>query len=347
MCNKLQMHIQVRPSIITTNPRLGGEDSVDLLWISMILKDIKAGCSLIEATKNAGTSYRGAWEKLNSVEESLSTPLITRTKGHGSKLTDFGEFFLEFIDELSVSNQKYVKPYQETLIKKIGDAGIVNNKYWRFASSSDVIIQKSVSEVKGFELKIAGSSESLEKLLNNEVDLAGYHVSDMKRSKAIHNRLTKNDFQIYPVMKRTQGLIVRKNNPLDIKLISDLANPNVRFINRQSGSGTRLLLDSLLIEEDISPSNINGYLNEEFTHSAISNAILAGKADVGIGVKNIAMENDLSFVPLKDEIFFVAMNKDLASQSIAKKLIKKIRSNSETAIGYKSVSLNSQVSSWI
>jgi molybdate transport repressor ModE-like protein len=340
------MHIQVRPSIITTNPRLGGEDSVDLLWISTILKDIKAGCSLIEATKKVGTSYRGAWEKLNSVEEALSTPLIIRTKGHGSKLTDFGEFFLEFIDELEVSNQKYVKPYQEMLIKKIGDAGKVN-KCWRFASSSDVIIQKSVSEIKGFELKIAGSSESLEKLLNNEVDLAGYHVSDMKRSKAIHSQLSKNDFQIYPVMKRTQGLIVRKNNPLDIKFISDLANPNVRFINRQSGSGTRLLLDSLLFEEDISPSNINGYEDEEFTHSAISNAILAGKADVGIGVKNIAMENGLSFVPLKDEIFFVAMNKDIASQSVAKRLIKKIRSNSETAIGYKSVSLTSQVSSWI
>ena len=341
------MHIQVRSSIITTNPRLGGEDSVDLLWISMILKDVKAGCSLIEASKKAGISYRSAWEKLNSAEDALSTPLIIRTKGHGSKLTDFGEFFLEFIEEIEVSNKNYVKSYQELLIKKIGETGIINNKCWRFASSSDVIIQKSVNEIKGFELKIAGSSESLEKLINNEADLAGYHVSDMKRSKAIHSRLSKNDFQIYPVMKRTQGLIVRKNNPLDIKSITDLTNPKVRFINRQIGSGTRLLLDSLLIEEDISPSKINGYLDEEFTHSAISNAILAGKADVGVGVKNIAMENDLSFIPLKDEIFFVAMNKDVSSQSIAKKLIKKIRSNSEIALGYKPVSLSSQVSSWI
>lgn len=341
------MQIQIRPLIITINPRLGGEDSVDLLWISSILKEIKAGRSLIEATKNSGTSYRGAWEKLNSVEDALSTTLIIRTKGHGSKLTSFGEFFLEFVEDLQVSNHRYVKPYQEMLSKKIGEAGIVNSKRWRFSSSSDAIIQQSVSEIKGFDLKIASSSEALEQLLNNDTDLAGYHISDMKRSKAIHSRLSKKDFEIYPLMKRTQGLIVKKGNPLEIKSIFDLTNSKVRFINRQIGSGTRLLLDTLLIDEDINTSEINGYLNEEFTHSAISNAILTGKADVGMGVKNIAIENNLSFIPLKEEIFFVAMKKEVATQSIAKKLIKKIRSNSETTLGYKSVSLSSQFSSWI
>jgi len=341
------MQIQIQPSIITVNPRLGGEDTVDLLWLSSILKDIKAGSSFIEATKKAGTSYRGAWEKLNSVEDALSTPLIIRTKGHGSKLTSFGEFFLEFIDNLQDSNHHYVKPYQEMLIKKISELGNVNSKPWRFSSSSDAIIQQSVREVKGFELKVAGSSEALEKLLNNEADLAGYHVSDKNISKVIHRRLSKNDIQIYPVMKRFQGLMVKKGNPLGIQSITDLTNPKIRFINRQSGSGTRLLLDALLMDEEISPSDINGYYQEEFTHTAISNAILAGKADVGMGVKNIALENGLNFIPLKDEIFFVAMKKDVATQGIAKKLIKQIRSNSEATPGYKAVSINSQMASWM
>jgi putative molybdopterin biosynthesis protein len=341
------MQIQVRPSIITRNPRLGGEDSVDLLWLSAILKDIKAGSSLIEATKKSGTSYRGAWEKLNLAEEALATPLIIRTKGHGSKLTSFGEFFLEFIDDMQVSNHKYVKTYQDMLSKKIGEAGVADSKRWRFSSSSDAVIQQSVSEIKGFDLKIAGSGEALERLLNNETDLAGYHVSDKKNSKAIHSRLSKNDIQIYPVMKRVQGLMVKKGNPLGIQSILDLTNPKIRFINRQIGSGTRQLLDTLLMDEDISPSDINGYLHEEFTHSAISNAILAGKADVGIGVKNVAMESGLSFIPLKDEIFFVAMKKEVAAQSIATKLIRRIRSHSDTTRGYRAVSLNRQISGWI
>ncbi len=76
------------------------------------------------------------------------------------------------------------------------------------------------------------------------------------------------------------------------------------------------------MEEEIDPSDINGYLHEEFTHSAVANAILAGKADVGLGVKNIALENGLGFVPLKDEIFFVAMHKEMAAQSASSKLIR-------------------------
>jgi molybdate-binding protein len=201
--------------------------------------------------------------------------------------------------------------------------------------------------VKGFDLKIAGSGESLEKLLNNEAHIAGYHVSNEKNSKAIHQRLSKSNIQIYPVMKRTQGFIVKKGNPLRIRSVEDLMNPKTRFINRQIGSGTRLLLDTLLIEEGVDPSEINGYLQEEFTHSAVANAILAGKADVGLGVKNIALENGLGFVPLKDEIFFIAMHQEMASHAEASKLIRKIRSYSGDTPGYKAVSLNRQIEGWL
>ena len=121
----------------------------------------------------------------------------------------------------------------------------------------------------------------------------------------------------------------------------------MRFINRQIGSGTRLLLDTLLMEEGIEPSDINGYLHEEFTHSAVANAILASKADVGIGVKNVAIESGLGFIPLRDEIFFIAMHKEMASQSDASKLIRKIRSYSGQTPGYKAVSLNRQIEGWL
>jgi len=107
------------------------------------------------------------------------------------------------------------------------------------------------------------------------------------------------------------------------------------------------LLDTLLIDEGIEPLDINGYLQEEFTHSAVANAILAGKADVGVGVKNIALENGLGFVPLKDEIFFIAMHKEMTSHSESSKLIRKIRSLASNTPGYKAVSLNRQVQDWL
>nr|WP_269460008.1 substrate-binding domain-containing protein [Polynucleobacter necessarius] len=134
---------------------------------------------------------------------------------------------------------------------------------------------------------------------------------------------------------------------MQIKSIEDLLNRKIRFINRQIGSGTRLLFNTLLIDEGIDPSEISGYLHEEFTHTAIANAILAGKADVGLGVKNIAIENGLGFVPLKDEVFFIAMHKEMTAQAEAAKLIRKIRSYSGDTPGYKAVSLNRQIEGWL
>ena len=340
------MQIEIHPSLIIKAQSIVG-GSTDLVWLAQLLKDISLGSSLVSASKQAGISYRGAWGKLNEVEAALGAPLMIRTKGHGSKLTEFGVFLLQFIEEMQASYSERDSFYQELLLGAIKKNQKSESAKWKFLSSSDTIIQKAVSEVKGFELKISGSGDSLDKLLNNEAHIAGYHVSDEKSSQAIYQRLSKNDIQIYPVMKRIQGLIVKKGNPLHIRSIEDLTNTKIRFINRQIGSGTRLLLDTLLLEEGIEASEINGYLHEEFAHSAVANAILAGKADAGLGIKNVALENSLGFVPLKDEIFFIAMRKEMLSQAESSKLIRKIRSYSGKTPGYKALSLNRQIDQWL
>ena len=340
------MQIEVRPTLIVKT-KADGKSSIELIWLSQLLKDIGRGSSLVVASKKSGASYRGAWGKLNQAEETLGMPLIVRTKGHGSILTKFGEFLIQFIEDMQAGYLKHDAQYHDMLLKEIKKIQKFESLRWKFFSSSDSVIQKAAGEVSGIDLKIAGSGESLERLLNNEAHIAGYHVSDQKSSKAIYQRLSKNDIEIYPVMKRTQGLIVKKGNPLHIRSIEDLIGKKVRFINRQIGSGTRLLLDTLLMEEGVDPTAINGYLAEEFTHSAVANAILAGKADVGLGVKNIALENGLGFVPIKDEIFFIAMNKEMAAQSESSRLIRKIRSASGETPGYKAVSLNRQIQEWL
>ena len=340
------MRIEARPTLIL-NTQEPDKDVIDLYWLVGLLRDIRGGSSLVLASKNSGTSYRGVWGKLNQVEASLGIPLMIRTKGHGSKLTEFGSFLCQYIEEMQSAYAHDAVAYQDALQKEIKKYQKIENTRWVFYSSSDSIIQKAVNEVKGFSLKITGSGESLDQLLNNNAHIAGYHVSDEKSSKAIYQRLHKHNIEVFPVMKRTQGFIVKKGNPFHIQTIEDLLNPKIRFINRQINSGTRLLLDTLLIEQGIEPADINGYLHEEFTHSAVANAILAGKADVGLGVKNIAIENSLGFVPLKDEIFFIAMSKEMLSYPETSKLIRKIRSYSGNTAGYKSISLNRQVQNWL
>jgi putative molybdopterin biosynthesis protein len=90
------MQIEVRPTLIVKT-KIDGKSSIDLIWLSQLLKDIGRGNSLVVASKKSDTSYRGAWGKLNQAEEALGMPLIVRTKGHGSILTEFGQFLIQFI----------------------------------------------------------------------------------------------------------------------------------------------------------------------------------------------------------------------------------------------------------
>jgi molybdate-binding protein len=106
-------------------------------------------------------------------------------------------------------------------------------------------------------------------------------------------------------------------------------------------------LDTILSKEGIDPSAIKGYENEEFTHSAIATSILAKKADAGMGVKSIAIENGLDFIQLKDEIFFLAMGEELSTNKDLAKLIRKIRTLSGETLGYKSVGLKKQIIAWL
>jgi molybdate-binding protein len=141
--------------------------------------------------------------------------------------------------------------------------------------------------------------------------------------------------------------MVAKGNPQNINGPKDLLRPKIRFINRQKGSGTRLLLDTILTNEGIDPSCIKGYESEEFTHSAIAMAILAKKVDAGMGVKSVAIENGLDFIKLKDEIFFLAMGEELSANRDLAKLIRKIRTLSGETSGYKSIGLHKQITGWL
>jgi putative molybdopterin biosynthesis protein len=100
---------------------------------------------------------------------------------------------------------------------------------------------------------------------------------------------------------RDNGLIVPRGNPKAIRGIEDLIRPDVRFINRQAGSGTRLLLDYRLRQLGIEPAAIRGYDAEEFTHMSVAVAVLSGGADAGLGIHAAAKALDLEFIPVVTE----------------------------------------------
>jgi molybdate-binding protein len=103
-------------------------------------------------------------------------------------------------------------------------------------------------------------------------------------------------------------LIVARGNPKKLSSLADVARRHARFVNRQKGSGTRMLTDRLLAESGIAPARLRGYATEEYTHAAVAATIAAGRADAGFGVRAAAAQLDLGFVPVVRERYWLAIS---------------------------------------
>ena len=150
-----------------------------------------------------------------------------------------------------------------------------------------------------------GSLGGLLALKKGTAHMAGSHLLDIRTGEYnisfIQKYLKGVPVQVFNLATREQGLIIQKGNSKGIKGIGDLTRDDVTFVNRQPGSGTRILLDYKLEEMRMDPSHINGYENEEYTHMNVAVAILNGVADVGLGIMAAARALDLDFIPVVRE----------------------------------------------
>jgi putative molybdopterin biosynthesis protein len=137
------------------------------------------------------------------------------------------------------------------------------------------------------------------------VDLATTHILDEQEKvyniPAARRYLGGRGFLLVHIAKRTQGLLVAQGNPKGIRDVGDLPRPGIRFVNRQMGSGTRILLDMMLKERGIDYRSIQGYEREESTHAATAILVKEGIADTGLAIYPVSRIFSLDFVPLQEE----------------------------------------------
>jgi molybdate-binding protein/DNA-binding transcriptional regulator YhcF (GntR family) len=152
------------------------------------------------------------------------------------------------------------------------------------------------------EVTYAGSLGGLIALQENRAHLAGIHLLDEETGEYnypyVRHVLPGREMAIIHLAYRIQGLMFAKTNPKQIQGIEDLTQREIKFINRQKGSGTRVLLDLELRKHGISPFDVNGYENELDTHVAVATSIAHGEADCGLGIQAAACACDLGFIPL-------------------------------------------------
>ena len=133
------------------------------------------------------------------------------------------------------------------------------------------------------------------------------------------------NIRVIHLLKRTQGLMVRKGNPKGITNIRDLTREDVQFVNRQRGAGTRVLLDFFLKREGISPDAVSGYANEVATHAMVAAEIRGGMADCGLGIQAAAEALGLDFIPLTEEPYDLVIPEALLRDPRVEVLLDTIR----------------------
>ena len=159
------------------------------------------------------------------------------------------------------------------------------------------------------ELKIAatnvGSLGGLLALQRGETHIAGTHLLDpasgVYNIPDIQRAIPNVPVALVHLAQREQGIIVSRGNPKALRGLEDLARHDLRFVNRQQGSGTRVLLDYQLKKLHLESAAIAGYEREEFTHMAVGVAVASGLADAGLGVRAAAQALALDFIPVANE----------------------------------------------
>jgi putative molybdopterin biosynthesis protein len=176
-----------------------------------------------------------------------------------------------------------------------------------------------------------GSLGGILAIKNGICHVAGSHLLDPETGEYnfpyIHTYLNGIDLKLINLVFREQGLIVQRGNPKKIKALEDLLRKEITFINRQKGSGTRILLDHTLKTLSLDPNRIRGYEREEFTHMAVASTVASGIADAGLGILPAARAMNLDFIPIAKERYDLIIPTLYFGDEKIQRMIETIRSD--------------------
>ena len=276
--------------------------------------------SIQHAAKAMGASYRHVWGALKHWQDVMGEPLVTWTQGQPARLTPFAERLLWAETRARTRLTPHIEALRAELERVLAEALDGTQHVLTIFASHDLGLPllRDIASQHGLhiDLRFAGSVDALQALAAGRCLVAGFHVPPLRGGSPLFARAMKpwlkpGQHKLIGCLRRTQGLMVHKLNPLRLRGLPDLAGSGARFINRQPGSGTRLLMDHLLFEQGISPQSIKGYDGPtEDSHVAVAAAIASALADVGPGIEAAAAQFGLDFIPLVAEDYFLVCLKD-------------------------------------
>ena len=256
--------------------------------------------SIQQAAKAMGASYRHVWGELKRWQDVLGEALVVWNKGQPARLTAFAERLLWAETRARTRLTPHIEALRAELQRVLAEALDGSQQVLTVFASHDgalTLLRDLASQAHGLhiELRFAGSVDALRALAQGRCLVAGFHVPPLaggsrQFAAALKPLLKPGLHKLIGCLRRSQGLMVRPGNPLRIQGLADLrsdrpasAGGPARFVNRQAGSGTRLLMDHLLAEAGLVPESIAGYLTAHEDSDVAVAAALAGGGSVGGG----------------------------------------------------------------
>ena len=300
-----------------------------------LLRSIRENGSLVQAIREVRISYRHAWGLLGRWEAITGHKLAILTRGQGTGLTEVGARFAEIGAWLDARVDKHFETLGDELAQYLALPSEPGKQRVRLHASHDIALLKLKERLVrhlAIELDFEGSLNSLDSLARGDCDIAGFHLPHPPQLLGpllaeFTARLNTRQHYIGLLLVRHQGLMVAKGRARRVRCLADLVKLGLRFVNRERGSGTRLLFDALLAGEGLAPARIKGYEHEEFTHMATAATVRAGMADAAFGIEAAARAHGLGFVRFVNEHYYIACARNSPARIAVDTMIATARSS--------------------
>jgi molybdate transport repressor ModE-like protein len=298
-----------------------------------LLVQVQAQGSLLAACQALGMSYRHAWDLVRQGEAQLGTSLLHMERGKGSTLTALGDKLVWADHRIHARLGPVLDSLASELAVEIGRAVASEPPLLRVHASHGFAIEALLERLEqqglAIERRYGSATAAVSALHDGDCDLASLHIPHGAQQEATLAHywrwLGTGELQLIDLATRRQGLMVPAGNPKKLYELRDLARPDVHFINREAGSGTRFLLEGLLRAAGLAPEAIAGFERGEYTHAAVAAYVASGMADAGFGLEPPARQFKLDFIPLASERYFLLCRSTSLAMPALQRLIETLR----------------------
>jgi molybdate transport repressor ModE-like protein len=345
--------IELSYSIASRRPERAAQTALLRNPMMDVLHAVRERGSISAAARQLGLSYRHVWGQLKDWEAEFGQELIIWERGQAAQLSPFGQRLL-MAERLA---QARLGPQMESLRAELERAFAMAFEAPGSTTASEVLTlyashDHALTELQDMagesglhlDIRLCGSVDAIRALNEGRCLLAGFHTqpfahADSRSARTYRPLLKPGTHKIIGFARRSQGLMVAAGNPLRLMGLPDVAQTQARFVNRARGTGTRLLLEELLVQQGLEPTQIAGFDRVESSHAAVAQAVASGDADVGLGTEYAARSQGLDFVALTDERYLLVCLKTALELPAVQRLLALLRSarwqqSLHTLVGY-------------